>query len=203
MVKTRKNLNKRVYQQLVNKHKEYPTKLEEKWSLILGDNNFKLSDNFNILQEFVKDNSIKNIQFKILHRILPTNRLLYKMKIINYNCCYICSTYIETLDHMFFECMEIRNIWLRLFDDLSLKEKFENLEVNKNNILFGFRNDVNDVSGLNVFFILVKKYLFECKQFERKVSYDGVKNYLIYQCKIQKSVSKNANREWGFLDAWL
>ena len=125
------------------------------------------------------------------------------MNIINYNCCYICATYIETLEHMFFECTEIRNLWIRIFQDLRLEEKFENLKLNKRTVLLGYNNEDNFISGINIFIVLVKKYIFDCKQKGRAISFESAKYYLKYQCKIQKSVSKNANREWGFLDAWL
>ena len=199
-----KNLNKHLYNKLLNKVKEYPTELETKWNLMLGDNNFNLTEKFSVIKELGKDSALKNFQFKILHQILPTNKLLYKMKIINYNSCYICSTHIESLEHMFYECIDIKNVWFRIFQDLNLREKFENLALNLDTVLFGYKNShIKHLKGLNIFLILTKKYIFDCKQNDKKVSFEGAKFYLKNQCKIQKSVSKNADREWGFIDAWL
>ena len=75
---------------------------------------------------------------------------------------------------------------------------------NINTVILGYKNN-NDsfLSGINIFIVLVKKYIFDCKQNERILHFEGLKRYLKYHCKIQKSVSNNANREWGFLDAWL
>ncbi len=58
------------------------------------------------------DNKIKELQYKILYRIVPTYRLLYKMEKVDSPRCMICNLYEETLEHMFFKCLEIRSLWL-------------------------------------------------------------------------------------------
>ena len=133
---------------------------------------------------------------------MPTNRSLYKMKIINYNSCSFCHMYVETLEHFFFECNIIRNIWLKLFEELDIKNKFDDISVNQENILLGYSHNSKFTSGINTFIVLVKYFIFSCKQQNKNVCYESVKNYLKYQCKIHKSIAKNADREWAFIDQW-
>ena len=152
----------------------------------------------------IKDTALKNFQFKILHRIMPTNKLLYQMKIINYNCCSFCFMYTETLEHFFYECVTIRNIWLRIFDELKLGDRFNSLTFDLETVLFGYDNfNDNYISGINTFIILFKKYIFKCKDDKINISFESAKFYLKYQSRIQKSVFKNADLEWAFLDNWL
>ncbi len=204
MIKKNKKPNKRFYNILIEKVKEKPIELQEKWKLALNNYNFEISDFFELLHLQVKNTSLKNFQFKLLHRILPTNKLLYQMKIINYNSCHFCHTHIESLEHFFFGCMIIRNIWLQLFDELKLKDKFENIEVNLETILFGYKNENNNfLTGINTFIILVKYYIFHSKNENKNVTFEAAKYYLKHQCKINKMVTKNAEQEWAFLDQWL
>ena len=53
----------------------------------------------------------KDIQYKILFRFLPTNKLLYKMRKVPSATCVFCSTYIDSLEHMLYECYLVRNFW--------------------------------------------------------------------------------------------
>ena len=43
------------------------------------------------------------IQYQILHRIIPTNDYLYKLKKVNSPLCTFCKTEIENTDHLFFK----------------------------------------------------------------------------------------------------
>ena len=184
--------------------KESPSDIDKKWKDTPGVENFVITDAFILLHEYVKDTSLKIFQYKILYRILPTNKLLYKMKIINYNCCYICRTHVETLEHMFFNCTEIKNLWFKIFDELKLKDKFENIKCDLQTILFGYKCNNNDfISGINIFILLVKLYIFNCKNNENTISFIAAKCFLKYRCGIQKSISKNVNREWAFIDDWM
>ena len=47
---------------------------------------------------------LRSFQFKILHRILPTNKHLFTCKLKNSNLCDFCSSSIETIEHIFWEC---------------------------------------------------------------------------------------------------
>jgi len=59
-----------------------------------------------------KDNTLKEFQFKILHRYLGTNKMLYTFKISSHNRCRLCNLQIETLNHIFYECQISYNFWL-------------------------------------------------------------------------------------------
>ena len=87
---------------------------------------------------------------------------------------------------------------------MKLKEKFEDLNCDAKTILFGYK-DVNNenISGINTFILLVKTYIFNCKNIGNDISFVAAKRFLKYRCGIQKSIARNVNREWAFLDDWF
>ena len=58
----------------------------------------------------IKDNRIKQFNFRFLHRILPSRDNLYKWKIVNSNQCGTCNE-IETIDHFLFYCKQVKVYW--------------------------------------------------------------------------------------------
>ena len=61
------------------------------------------------------DNHTKDLQYKILYRIVPTNKLLYKMRKVNSNMCDFCEIQIDTIEHALWECVVVKSFWLELF----------------------------------------------------------------------------------------
>ena len=125
------------------------------------------------------------------------------MKVINYDNCYFCRTHTESIEHFFFECTIIKNIWLQIFEELDLGNKFENLRFDLETVLFGYKNKHNNhLNGINTFIVMIKTYIFGCKNKDSNVSFEAAKFFLKHQCKIHKSVTRNEN-EWAFVDIWF
>ena len=62
------------------------------------------------------DNILKEFQFKILHRYLPTNDLLFKMEKVNSRKCTFYNLYRETILHLFYECYCVRDLFSKETD---------------------------------------------------------------------------------------
>ena len=62
------------------------------------------------------NNFIKDIQFKILHRFLPTLSLLYKMKKIASPLCPFCNMMVDDLEHAMYDCLIIKKKWFQVFN---------------------------------------------------------------------------------------
>ena len=63
-----------------------------------------------------KETKLMMFQYKIIHRILPTNSLLYKMKIVDSPTCPFCPPEIYTIWHLFIEYTQANLFWV-LFQD--------------------------------------------------------------------------------------
>eukprot|EP00916_Digyalum_oweni_P014605 GHVL01023964.1.p1 GENE.GHVL01023964.1~~GHVL01023964.1.p1 ORF type:complete len:272 (+),score=22.79 GHVL01023964.1:821-1636(+) len=54
---------------------------------------------------------LKELQWKILHNIYPTNILLLKMGLTNNDKCPYCIEQVDYIEHFFFYCSKIHHLW--------------------------------------------------------------------------------------------
>lgn len=67
--------------------------------------------NWNLLWKMDIPAKIKNLLWRCLRGILPV-RDVFKLRGVNLdNMCPICSKEKETIDHVFFECVQVQRIW--------------------------------------------------------------------------------------------
>ena len=82
----------------------------------------------------VRDTAIQYFQYRILHRVLGLNTLLFKMKMTDSPKCSFCHTEDETIEHFFWDC--------RVLSSFLLDAEFMFLGVyfifKKRDILFGY-----------------------------------------------------------------
>ena len=63
---------------------------------------------FELPFKITRDSKLQWLQFQTLHRILPTNYYLHKLKLIESPNCSFCRKHPETIDHLFVECYEVK-----------------------------------------------------------------------------------------------
>ena len=66
---------------------------------------------WNIPYLSTKESRLRELQWKILHNIYPTNILLLKMGLRDSNVCLFCKGSIDFVEHFFFYCPNINNLW--------------------------------------------------------------------------------------------
>ena len=114
------------------------------------------------------DNKTKDMQYKILMRFIPTNYLLYKMKKVNSQNCHFCIVEPETIEHLFFNCVIVKNIWFYVFREWH-KVSGKMFTPSLTSCIFGtFERYVNGSNTINTIMLIVKSYIMYCK-FERKI----------------------------------
>ena len=119
------------------------------------------------------DVQIRWFQYRLLHRIIPTNKYLYLINAIDSDKCSFCGNDIETIDHLFCNCNYTSALW----------NYMQNILVNsginvdlKNNTVALFGGDFS--RELNLLIILIKYYVFRCKQMKILPSTTGLSHYL-------------------------
>ena len=63
---------------------------------------------------------LRSFYFKLIHRALPCNYTLYKMKITQTDYCRFCYNVPQTLMHMFWECPYVRKLWKAIWALVSI-----------------------------------------------------------------------------------
>lgn len=69
-----------------------------------------------IVFQLTKDIKLRWFEYRIFHWILATNSHLFKIKITNTELCSLCNRNVETLTHLFWECIYVDELWNKLVE---------------------------------------------------------------------------------------
>jgi len=187
-----KHVNKLLYNNLqiaVDK----PT-AEIKWESIFKDTNLSLEWKLiykNIYTTTI-DTILRNFQYKLVMRILPTNALLYKYKYVTSNICEQCNCFEETIEHMFWDCQITQNLLSNL--NIFLANKNINIDYNKRDIMFGLSSNSPYSCMYNYLIILMKYFLFTMKIRKIPPTFQLFLKYLQHRIQIEKLIVINNNK---------
>ena len=103
-----------------------------------------------------KEIKLSIFQYKIIHNILYTNCILYKMKKIQDPHCPLCTNVDQTVGHLFVSCPIASSFWpdfINWYHSISKKT----VSLSKNEIIYGILTNWSSCSTLN-HLILIGKY---------------------------------------------
>ena len=133
--------------------------------------NFIFSENIWIVARIsTTEERLRLLQWKIIHRIYPTNILLHKMGIRNSMLCQDCNV-IDSLEHFFFSCSKIRKIW-ELCQNFIFSSISKHIILTENDVIFGYRIDFlksQEVRFINHLILITKMVI---SKFRYGESYD-------------------------------
>ena len=99
--------------------------------------NFTITKNtWLIAYECTQETRLRELQWKILHHIYPTNILLHKMKEANNNKCPLCLDQIDFMEHFFFSCPIVNKFWESV-EKLIQSKLSHSVHLTALNVLFG------------------------------------------------------------------
>ena len=145
-------------QKFVNRHAVRPSKQEEKWDRDLNTNIENWEMLYTMPFKCTKNNKLLMFQFKILHRTLATNAVLHRYGLKETHMCDFCNETKETICHLFWECMFVRNLWIEISEFVLQRCNFTILLDKKDLILGETTNE-----SLYLFTVLVKYYIYTCR----------------------------------------
>jgi exonuclease III len=114
--------------------------------------NFELTEqSWRIAFDVTKEIRLRELQWKILHNLYPTNIMLFKMGESVSSYCMHCPTVIDTLEHFFVSCPEEKRFWEYIEGKwFALSGLHVTLDVEK--VLFGIQK--NACCGIRMFVYL-------------------------------------------------
>ena len=194
-----KQTSKWVYQKLRTLNK-YNRGHEIKWAEILGreisesDWSKYYRNNF----QSVIETSLRDFQYQILTRSIPTNRFLSKCKLTESDKCFYCKECVETVEHLFWYCPVVKTFWFNLFDVIFVNREISfNLDDAKV-LLGGAENENKDV--LNYLFTVVKKYIYNTKCKQQQLSIKCCISLIQYYHSLEQCVATN---EYGIIKGYV
>ena len=68
------------------------------------------------------------LQLQIIHRIIPRNNFLFKIKVTDSPICSFCKEDLETIEHLFADCHIVKELWSNIEEWIS--NKFDRHKIN-------------------------------------------------------------------------
>lgn len=179
----------------------YEIKAKSKWedSIALHIDPVEWQTIFKLPYFSTIDAQLRIFQYKIIHRILPTNSLLHKYNIRNNPWCDRCNGITENLEHLFHLCPYILSLWYDLANWLSpVLDLFQ--YINTANIILGIthRGD-GDLS--NSIILCIKRYIFINKCHNTLVTLQGAIHFLKHTVTLEINV-RNTILRAKYIKKW-
>ena len=129
------------------------------------------------------------LQLQIIHRIIPCNNFLFKIKVTDSPTCSFCKEDLETIEHLFADCHIVKELWSNIEEWIS--NKFDrHISFDRKSILFGKFGNQNIYKCDNLIILTIKQYIYTGKYLYQmkncKLSVETLKNVLIEKIRIQK-----------------
>ena len=110
------------------------------------------------------NNSLREMQFKIIHRIIGVNKALYRFGLACSPLCEFCHIYSQSIEHLFCNCFIIKTFWMAVCKDLrDLNLIRDNLSDKDILLGYGIEGDEDNLT-LNQIIMFGKKFIFDCKK---------------------------------------
>lgn len=188
-VKTTKQVNKYIYNCLIDKTHTYEVKPEKKWNECFEEETLTWKLIYTAPFKSTNDVQLRNFQYKYLMRVIPTNLFLTKCRITDSSLCSFCNMEIETINHLFWECLHVQHFWRELANYVNQCEP--NFDVCFKTISFGIcKTKLNlNQQVKNVVIYLAKYFIFCCKQNKQLPYLRNFKSYLAKRIKIEKEIA--------------
>jgi hypothetical protein len=134
----------------------------QKWNFFYANLNWVQI--FGACQKTTNDSKLKWFQLRLIYRILPTNRYLFLMKLVDSPLCAFCQNDEETIVHLFWQCRFVDTFWRELEQCLTDKcAHLVNFHFDLKLILFGVHNTIYTDNVIDLLIILAKYFVYKCK----------------------------------------
>ena len=108
----KKKICRFVYKEIIG-HLPFEIKSKCKWENIIRQTieSNEMKNIFTLPNKITQHKQIQIFQYKIIHRILPTNDLLHKYKIRDNPYCDYCPNSIDKIEHSLYICPNTLKLW--------------------------------------------------------------------------------------------
>lgn len=186
-----------VYRNMINEIVHTPLEKFVQWENVLCQEIADWSFYFVVLRKCCKVTYLMNFQYKFLHRIIPTNKFLFKVHLKDTKYCTFCKTEVETIEHLFYDCSVTHQFWV-LFESY-LKNFYVDFELNKMEILLGS----NSYSlFLNLLILIARNYIYKCKLKEKSPNIIELKRIIKQYQQVEEYVALKNNKILFFERYW-
>ena len=143
---------------------------------------------------------LQSLQFRVLHRYIPTMRFLNVRHIKESPMCPRCDVE-ESIRHFLFDCQDIKPIWLHILRRLKSTFKLCDDFVQAKTVIFGYCRTKPIV---NLIILLVKQCVVSTKSKEVRtnITIEMIKSGIEQQFKIEKQIATRCKTIDKFITRW-
>ena len=134
------------------------------------------------------DFKLRNFQYKLLHRILPTNMFLVKIGIKYSDLCNFCNNATDSILHYIWLCPIIKVFWQQVIVLLprNLWNTNVSIELNKRNTVFNTNIEEFPLEIIHFILLFTKYYIHCCKWSDHLPTIETLKCKLKSREQIEK-----------------
>ena len=180
----------------LKENKKYITKWKSELQLV---DEIEIEQLTSLVFTYTSDVTLRWFQYRISHRILATNELLFKMKILNNKMCSFCKAETENIEHLFIGCIKVENLW----NDINkwLYEKCSYIiNYTKYELLFGKLG--KNCESTNMIVLLVKYYIYKSRCKGQILFFPTVKKEIIEYLDIERYLYYMKGKSSKFFIRW-
>ena len=186
--------------QVLNK-KEIIANSQIKWNRIFEIPHLNWHQIYSIPAKCCNNTKIHWFQFRILHRILATNDLLFKCNIKQDNLCSFCKKFPEKIEHLFWQCNIVMEFWEMIETWIYEKNNYL-LNVDKQRAILGIMN-VNEYNKpINYILILTRYYIYKCRINNKQLNLLAWIHEVKFFIQIEKMIAIKTDRYHKFIKYW-
>ena len=190
----------KIYHILMNFNDNILLDVKTKWERILNEEipYTMVKNSFINIPKMNEGPYNRYIHFKLLHRRIATNKLLFEMNIKQDNLCPYCTNTVETVEHAFLECIYVRTFWRDIENWLkrSIDNTIKIVEMEK---IFCPKNPKDIIyKVINT----AKIVIYRNRQTGKNYNLNDLKNILKNQMLLEEYFANVNNLENEFLNTW-
>ena len=180
-----------MYNQMITIKVEVPTS-EMYFSTCFEDQNLDWQFYYKMPFICTIDTYSRSFQMKVLHNIIYTNEKLYRIGKVESAMCTFCNRYIETLNHLFYDCTFVQQFWKNV-NEIFLK-KLIDVVLTAKDVILGFKSEHNDGVLFNHLLIMGKQCIYTARMKNVKPEITGFKNKVAYINAIERRIARNKGK---------
>ena len=187
-----------------------PQRAQTAWEDQLRVRNLQWDGVYRDIYQCTNDFKLLWLQFRILHRILPSNRLLFHFKILQSDQCKRCGRAREDILHMLWQCPGSQRFWRSFTSKLKLRAPLTVQQVILN--IFkaadvGIQSPSNtntsmSLKALRLSAMLGKQFIWYCRNKECDPSLDGYCHFVRRYRDVERCVATREGKTEQFNQLW-
>ena len=158
---------------------------ERKWENELGSmQGIEFWDRtYRLTRDIFFDNRLKWMQYQIVRGTLKTNRIISKFVPGVNSSCTFCENFIENILHLFWECENVSNFLVSIYDYFVIRWDSISAIPNRKEFIFGIKTK-NMYSPENLLILYVKYYIWVTRCRKVNLDINGFLNWFKFELKI-------------------